>query len=249
MMRSVKELRGYANRATNGVIGTVDDFYFNDEDWGIHYLVVNTGTRLSGRRVLISPDAIGSLDWMIQELPVSLTKAQVKRSPSITTRKPVSRQQQEYARHFRYPTYWGGAGFWGMGAYPGTPTTEDNIHADLRADAAQPQPWVDCHLRSSNAIIGYDVEARDGHIGHVDDLLVDDRTWAVRHVIVKTGHWWSGQRVLVAPRWIQDVNWSLSTISVDLTRMAIKGRPPYDAETQLDRQREQALHDHYGRTG
>ena len=118
-----------------------------------------------------------------------------------------------------------------------------------RAAGAQPQPVIDCHLRSSNAIIGYDVEARDGRVGHVDDLLVDDRTWAIRHVIVKTGHWWSGQRVLVAPRSIQDVSWSLSTISVDLTRMAIKGRLPYDAETQLDRQREQALHDHYGRTG
>jgi hypothetical protein len=127
MMRNVKELRGYAIRATNGVIGTVDDFYFDDEDWRIRYLIVSTGKWPSLRKVLISPCAIGSPDWMIQELPVSLTKAQVKRSPSIDTRKPVSRQEQEYARHFEFPTYWGGAGFWGMGAYPGNPTAANNI--------------------------------------------------------------------------------------------------------------------------
>ena len=53
MMRKVKDLRGYAIRATDGVIGRVDDFYFDDEHWGIRYLVVDTGTWLSGRKVLI----------------------------------------------------------------------------------------------------------------------------------------------------------------------------------------------------
>jgi sporulation protein YlmC with PRC-barrel domain len=181
MMRSVKDLRGYAIRATDGVIGTVDDFYFDDEDWGIRYLVVDTGKWLSGRKVLISPVAIGLPDWMIQELPVSLTKGQVKRSPDIDTR--------------------------------------------------------------------YQVHATDGDIGHVDDLLVEDQTWAIQYLIVDTHGWWSGRRVLVAPRWIDDVSWSEATVSVDLTRHAIKGAPPYDADAQLDRQREQALHDHYDRPG
>ena len=59
MMRNVKDLRGYRIRATDGLIGTVDDFYFDDQDWGIRYLVVDTGCWLSGRKVLISPAAIG----------------------------------------------------------------------------------------------------------------------------------------------------------------------------------------------
>ena len=59
MLRNVKDLRGYAIRATDGVIGKVDDFYFDDEDWGVRYLVVDTGNWLSGRKVLISPIAIG----------------------------------------------------------------------------------------------------------------------------------------------------------------------------------------------
>ena len=94
MMRNVNDLRGYAIRATDGVIGTVVDFYFDDQDWGIRYLVVDTGNWLSGRKVLISPLALGLPDWMIRELPVSLTKSQVKRSPDIDTKKPVSRQHE-----------------------------------------------------------------------------------------------------------------------------------------------------------
>jgi hypothetical protein len=251
MMRNLKDLRGYRIRATNGVIGTVDDFYFDDQDWGIRYLVVDTGKWLSGRKVLISPAAIGTPDWMIQELPVSLTKTQVKRSPDIDTRKPVSRQHEaEYARYYGYPYYWGGAGLWGMGAYPGGLTAGDTINEQLRtATAHPPRTPDDCHLRSSNAVIGYQVRATDGDIGHLDDLLVDDQTWAIRYLIVDTHRWWSGRRVLVAPRWIDDVSWSAATVSVDLTRHAIKGAPPYESEKQLDRQREQALHDHYDRPG
>jgi hypothetical protein len=65
MLRNLKELRGYAIRATDGVIGKVNDFYFDDEAWGIGYLVVDTDSRLSGRKVLISPIALASPDWMI----------------------------------------------------------------------------------------------------------------------------------------------------------------------------------------
>jgi hypothetical protein len=250
MIRNVTDLRGYAIRATDGVIGKVDDFYFDDEDWGIRYLIVDTGKWLSGRKVLISPDALGSPDWMIQELPVSLTKAQVSHSPDIDTRKPVSRQHEaKYSRFYEYP-FWGGAGFWGMGAYPGSLTAADRIKEELRAATAHPPRTPDdCHLRSSNVILGYRVHATDGDIGHVDDLLVDDQTWAIRYLIVNTGHWWSDRRVLVAPQWIEDVSWSRATVSVDLTRHAVKGAPPYDSEAQLDRQREQALHDHYERPG
>jgi hypothetical protein len=251
MIRNVKDLRGYVIRATDGVIGRVDDFYFDDEDWSIRYLVVDTGRWLSGRKVLISPIAIGSPDWMLQELPVSLTKTQVKRSPDIDTRKPVSRQHEaEYSRYYGYPHYWGGAGFWGMGAYPGDPTAGDTIKEELRAAAAHaPRLADDSHLRSTNVVIGYQVHATDGDIGRIDDLLVDDHTWAIRYLIVDTNRWWTGRRVLIVPRWIDDVSWSTATVSVDLARHAIKGAPPYDSEAQLDRQREQALHDHYDRPG
>jgi hypothetical protein len=88
--------------------------------WVIRYFVVDTGSWLSSRKVLIAPIAIGQPDWAKKVLPVSITKEQVKHSPHIDTDKPVSRQHEmRYLEHYGYPYYWGGAGLWGGGAYPG----------------------------------------------------------------------------------------------------------------------------------
>jgi sporulation protein YlmC with PRC-barrel domain len=230
MLRNVKDLRGYAIRATDGVIGKVDDLYFDDEDWAIRYLVVDTGGWLAGRKVLISPLAIGQPDWLERVLPVSLTRAKVEHAPDIDTTKPVSRQHETtYFGYYGYPLYWlGGVG-------PGPTPTE--------------QAPDDCHLRSCHTVTGYHVHAKDGDIGHVADLLVDDQTWAIRYLIIDTSNWWIGHKVLVGPQWIDNVSFPDAKVSVDLTRVAVKTAPPYDAAVQLDRQREQAIFEHYGRAG
>jgi hypothetical protein len=115
-----------------------------------------------------------------------------------------------------------------MGAYPGDLTTEGGI--DLKTHGTHRTPSSDdCHLRSSNAVIGYHIKATDGDIGHLEDLLVDDNTWAIRYLIVNTSNWWGGKRVLVAPQWIDNVSWSEAKVSVDLTRQAIKDAPPHDS--------------------
>jgi hypothetical protein len=251
MLRNVKGLRGYAIRATDGVIGAVDDLYFDDEDWAIRYLVADAGSWLTDRKVLISPLALGHPDWMGQQLPVSLTMAQVQRSPDIDTRKPVSRQHEAaFLGYYGYPSYWEGAGLWGMGAYPGSLTTEGQIEENMRVrrHPAKRTP-EDSHLRSCSTVIGHHIHATDGEIGHVDDMLVDDRTWAIRYLVVDTANWWGGHQVLIAPQWIDGVSWADATVSVDLTRHAIQVAPPFDRAAQLDRLEEQAIFEHYGRPG
>jgi uncharacterized protein YrrD len=236
MLRNVKDLRGFALLATDGVIGKVDDLYFDDEDWGVRYLVVNTGSWLSNRKVLISPIAVGHAGWMAKRLPVALTRAQIEGSPDIDTRKPVSRQHEaEYFRYYGYPYYWGGAGLWGMGAYPGSLTTEGRVEEELKAHGTGPTSTPnDCHLRSSNAVIGHHIGATDGEIGHLEDLLIDDHTWAIRYLIVNTSNWWSGHRVLVSPDCIRDVSWSEAKVSVGLTRQAVSESPLYESTAQLE---------------
>jgi hypothetical protein len=75
MLRSVKDLRGYIIGAIDGEIGQVHELYFDDQSWIVRYLVVDTGTWLPGRRVLLSPMALGQPDWETHVLPVGLTRS------------------------------------------------------------------------------------------------------------------------------------------------------------------------------
>lgn len=250
MLRKVNDLRGFAIHATDGEIGEVDDFYFDDEDWAIRYLIVDTGGWLSGRKVLISPYAIGVPDWEGRKLPVTLTKAQVEGSPDIDTQKPVSRQHEAYySTYYGYPYYWGSEGLWGLGTYPGVMTPDPATARDRdRLPEVPAEPAADAHLRSCRELDGYHIHALDGDIGHFEDVLVDDRTWAIRYLLVNTGNWWSGHLVLISPQWVDDVSWADSNISVGLTRQAVKDAPPYDEQTPLDRAAEDAIYRHYGRS-
>jgi hypothetical protein len=236
MLRSMNDLENYAIDAIDGAIGHVRDFYFDDETWVIRYLVVETGTWLSSRKVLISPFAIGQPDWEGNVLPVSITKEQVRNSPDIDTERPISRQHEiGYLGYYGYPYYWGGAGLWGPGAspgmlFPGAPegggaVTEYNTRHMLESGSGKND---DPDLRSCKAVMNYHIAAIDGDIGHVHGMLVDEESWAIRYMIVQTSNWWTDHQVLIEPQSIQEVSWLDHTVTVDLTRQAVKDSPPYD---------------------
>jgi len=94
MKHSAKSLTGFTMGATDGEIGKVKEFYFDDESWVVRYLIVDTGNWLSGRVVLISTQAIVAADWDNKIFSVNLTKEQIKNSPDIDTELPVARQQE-----------------------------------------------------------------------------------------------------------------------------------------------------------
>jgi hypothetical protein len=262
MLRSLKDLENYAIGATDGPIGHVRDFFFDDDAWVVRYLVVDTGTWLNERRVLISPVSLRRPDWASRLLPVNISREQVKSSPDIDTHMPVSRQHEvEFLGHYRYPDYWGGVGLWGEGLYPYAMLADDPVlsldddperlravESSARAERARRRN-DDPHLRSARAVVGYHLQASDGEIGHVDSLLVDEETWAIRYLVVNTSHWWMGHQVLISPGWVTEVSWANERITVDLSRAAIQAAPAYDSTLALNRQREQALHAHHQRPG
>jgi hypothetical protein len=253
MLRSNQELEKYVIGASDGSVGRVKDFYFDDRRWVVRYLVVDTEAWLPGRKVLISPYSVGVADDKAHVLPVSITKQQVKDSPSIDWEKPVSRQHEiQYLGYYGYPYYWGGAGLWGEGAYPGMMMTGVGYGGgDLpyRDAEATEDRAADPHLRSCEALTKYHVHASDGDIGHVQAFLIDEQSWAIRYVVVNTSNWWVGHAVLIAPEWIEDVSWSEGKLTVNLTRVAVQEAPPYDANVPLDRDAEVGIYKHYGQTG
>ena len=107
----------------------------------------------------------------------------------------------------------------------------------------------DPHLRSTQHVTGYTIQATDGEIGHVADFIIDDETWAIRYLIIDTQNWWPGEKVLVSTKWIERVSWRESKVFVNLTRESIKRSPQYTEESLLNRDYEARLHGHYNRQG
>jgi uncharacterized protein YrrD len=260
MLRSMKDLEGVTISALNGDIGQVQDVYFDDSTWVVRYLIVETASWLKSRKVLISPGSIDQPNRLEHALQVNITREQVRDSPDIDTDKPVSRQHEEsYLNYYGYPLYWGGADLGGAGVNPTmavrgfpvevpSPKVEAEVHrlvaeADMAAHRDE-----DPHLRSCKAVIGYHVHAKDGEIGHVEGALIDDETWSLRYLIVNTSNWWLGHSVLIAPQWIKGMRWVAATVSVDLSRDAIKNAPPYDAAKPLLRQQEIDTYQHHRRS-
>jgi hypothetical protein len=247
MLTNATHLKGLVIRATDGELGTVEQFYFDDETWAIRYLIVETGGWLGGRRVLISPFSVIQTDWAARQLDVALTKKQVEHSPEINTHQPVSRQHEAaYLGYYGYPCYWGGPYLWGPTFYPAGWKSPTSASAEATADRARRES-TDSHLRSSEAVTGYDIEAADGEIGHVDGFVVDDEAWAIRYIEVATRNWWPGKKVLVSPAWIERVTWTTSKVHVGLSREAIKNGPEYVESMPITREYENRLYFHYGR--
>jgi hypothetical protein len=247
MLTNTSQLKGLTILATDGELGTVDQFYFDDETWAIRYLTVETGGWLGGRQVLISPFSVLHADWQAKRLDVALTKKQVENSPDIDTHLPVSRQHEAaYLGYYGYPYYWGGPYLWGPALYPAGLAIPATASMDAMAERIQKES-PDSHLRSSAAVTGYHIEAADGEIGHVYGFLMDDEAWAIRYIEVATRNWWPGKKVLVSPAWVERVSWTESRVYVGLSREAIKNAPDYADSTPITREYENRLHLHYGR--
>jgi len=246
MLTNATFLKGVAIQATDGELGTVDQFYFDDETWAIRYLTVETGGWLDNRQVLISPFSILHTDWPAKRLDVALTKKQVQNSPGIDTHLPVSRQHEAaYNRYYGYPYYWGGPFLWGPEPYPAG-LTIPAAYTEAMADGIDRES-TDSHLRSTEAITGYHVEATDGEIGHVDGFVIDGEAWAIRYVEVATRNWLPGKKVLVSPAWVERVSWAESRVYTGLSQEAIQSCPEYLLSKPLTREYENRLYVHYGR--
>lgn len=260
MLRKLQDLQHFKISATDGEIGQIKDFYFEDDAWVVRYFIVETGSWLTSRQVLISPISVHHPDWPARTLPVSISREQVRNSPPIDTDKPVSRQNEvQVLGYYGYPGYWDGAGLWGEGLMPyalapgfvgdnvGHVERERQLERYLRQERERHRN-DDPHLRSCKAVTGYHLQARDGDIGHVAGFLVDDETWAIRYLIVDTSNWWLGHQVLISPTWIEGVHWSDRTVAVDMSRASIQQAPTYDPKLDWSRDQALGLSRHHGRS-
>jgi len=223
MLQSIKQLHGDKLGTSDGEIGHVKDFYFDDQNWAVRYVIADTGSWLPGRQVLLSPHAFGSLHQAGKLLLVNLTRKQIEDSPSIEPHKPVSRQyDEEYYQYYGWPYYWEGSGLWGMSGFPIAEVPPKPLPSKPAAASDRSPERSDAHLRSTQAVNGYHLQTSDGTIGHICDFMMDDQSWAIRQLVIKTGHRFSGKEVQVPTSQVDRISYEKSTVFVNLTREAVE---------------------------
>jgi hypothetical protein len=217
MLYSAKQICGYRLGAMDGEIGRLKGFYFDDRTWVARYFAVDTGSWIPDRKVLISPYAVSGIYAGGRILEVRLTREKIETSPSAETHLPAARQhEREYYGHqdeTSDPTELGRLEV----------PREREIHpppvqfpAGTNATLPEDEEAAS-HLRGTQEIIGYHLHASDGDIGHIEDFIIDDENWAIRALVIATGHWWSGKNVQISPAAIKQVNWDDSRIFVNLS--------------------------------
>jgi hypothetical protein len=233
MLRSGKSIVGYRVEAENGSVGSVEDLYFDDERLAIRFLVVGSRRFFLAKRVLLSPIAFSGLDWSAHKVHARLTAGQIRRSPGIDRKLPVSRQKERQVHdHYQWPVYWGGSGLWGPSPVPVTSAELDIAEAKAAEDEEKQN-----HLRSLVEVLDYSVQSEENHVGTLEDMLVEDEFWAIHYMVVRLD---GDRRILVATEWLDRISWDDRTITSRISADEIKSSPAYDPEYLIERNRSQS---------
>ena len=248
MLWNASAINGYVIKASDGQIGTVSDFLFDDSSWLVRWLVVDTGNWLSGRKVLLPPSVLGQLDAKEHQFSVKLTRQQVKDSPEIDTDRPVSRQMETSVYdYYGWSPYWG-TGFYmgGYGYMPGGGMASPYLGSrkQRRGDRRRPATRRGCRISAASQRSPVTIfTPSDGEIGHVEDFLVEDADWSIHYLVVDTSNWWYGEKVLISPRLAREIEWTDRLVNLDVDRQKVKDSPRYDASKTLDQAYEKHYHD------
>jgi hypothetical protein len=250
MLLRISSLRGLTIQAFDGDIGSISDVLFEDDTWRVRWLVVDTGSWLMGRKVLLPVSHTKAPGAGAESIAVDLTREQVENSPGSGVDLPVSRQMETLLYEaYRWAPYWSPPGmpFVSAAAYPVLPAAPITAAGGAPALGATPtaaqasMPTVDGrekrgdpHLRSAGEVSGYYIHAHDGEIGHVEDMLVEGRDWTVGYFIVDTKNWSPGRMVLVQPDWIESVSWEERLVHLSRSRDEVKMAPEYDPNHPID---------------
>lgn len=243
MLRSLNDISRFNLQGTDEEIGKCKDFLFEDQFWVLRYMVVDTNLWLpGGRKVLISPVSLGKLDWTQHQFPINLTRDGVKNSPLLDEHQPISHQYEtELFQYYGYGFYWMGGDLWGTYPHP-TPLADAGVLEDATQLKSQ-----DRHLRSTEEVKGYGVQASDKRFGHIDDFIFDDDNWTIPYVVVDTRNWLpGGRKVLISRESVETVNWADRSLSVTLTTQIIQDSPLFSPEMLIDPKYEDAIRQYYG---
>jgi sporulation protein YlmC with PRC-barrel domain len=243
MLRRLKDFERWTAISRDGQeLGTIGDFYCDEEHWTVRYVVVKTGNWLTGRSVLLSPMSIRGIHWESSRVDFNIVQDEIAAAPDADLAQPISRQwEADYSAYYGIPPYWMGPAVWGKWSRPDEARSEP-------VEFSQEPVLIEGHnLQSIRDLSGYHIHAADGEIGHVDDFFVDDVSWTVRYLIIDTSNWIGGRSVLVAPEWAESVDWTRGEIRVGITREEVMNSPQYDPAADIEGRYREELAEIYRR--
>ena len=100
-------------------------------------------------------------------------------------------------------------------------------------------------LHLAQKIRGASVTAVDGEIGTLEDFYFEEGHWAVRYLLVDTGKWLNGRRVLLSPMSVFG-EWDVTTIPVRLTRDQVQNSPRFEPADSVSHETETKVLGYYG---
>ncbi|GEM_PF-136436 len=243
MQQAASGMIGFAIKGTDGELGKLVDFYFDDVTWTLRYMAVETGEWMKGKEVLISLSEIGRPDWASHVFPVALNRNQVRKSPVIQTARDIdSKYEAALHSYYSWNTYWGG-GFYVLPGYGLDMNLSSTGNEDDEPKSKSQK--INHNLRSMKEIKGYQIHAKDGSIGHVEDFIINKDKWDIRHLVIDMGKLMKGKKVLISPCWINSVNWDEGEVFVDLALDAVKRSPVYDPSKPFSLDYEELLLNHF----
>lgn len=200
--RSLKEMLYYNIITRDGKIEKINDFYFTDNPWVVRYIAVNKGGMLNKRLVLVSLAFVQEINKKHKEISLDLTLQQIANSPDVVEEEPISYQKEiEVSHYYDIGYYWIGSHKWGQGVVP----------ADLKKTKTS-YPDIDSYknpnsdLKSSKEILKYHVQAEDGRIGYIKDMVINNQTWTIDFFILNSHNILPGKTIVASTGWVKEIN-------------------------------------------
>jgi hypothetical protein len=234
MLRQMEALKSYEIVGSDGELGKLDDFFFDDVEWTVRELLMHTGNWYEGMSVLILPHSVTSIDDRERKIRVSLSRQQIEDAPvaPLDADGLLSRHYEAMIYDFYLmPYYWLGPYVWGPATLPTvTPNAEMTRGAEELARLRESQQ---SHLRRFNIVNGFSIRCVDGAMGDVEDMIFDASSWTIQYLVVDTRKYLLGKNVLVPPSAIKELNWFEATIYLDMTKADLEALPNFKSINDL----------------
>jgi uncharacterized protein YrrD len=247
MKHSLKEIIGNSIETSDKTKGKIKDFLFDEDAFKIRYIDADFGGFFKDRRILLPIDVFSKGKWDNKHFSLNITEKDIDSSPSSEDKPTISRLYESLLmKHYGFPTYWS------PGFFPPTPTRQ-YLSGMRKNDPTQEVSEEkinekDTRLRSFNEVKGYFLLATDGHLGHVEDIIVDDNGWQMTYLIVDTSNWrpWS-KKVILMINWLEKISYETHEVFIDIDTETVKNAPEIDISKPVEQSFEEALLKYYER--